>query len=105
MAGGPHLLVGVGTAARVRPRFFLLLGWMLWVFLNSPSGVVGQTKQFNGAHLAVAFVLPFFVVAGVGQQRPLGVPGDGEGGRVTLDLPQLLSWARKDTHTHQSCSP
>lgn len=60
-------------------------------FLNCISGVVGQTKQFNGAHFAVAVVLALFVIAGIGQQRPLGMPGDREGWRVTLNLPQLLS--------------
>ena len=55
------------------------------------SRVVGQAEQFDGAGLSVAVVFSLLVVAGVGEQRPLGVPRHGEGGGVTLHLPQLLS--------------
>lgn len=68
------------------------------VLVRSASGVVGKAEQFDGARLPVVVVLALLVVAGVGQQRPLGVPGDGEGRRVALHLPQLLSWETDESH-------
>lgn len=56
------------------------------------SGVVGEAKQFDGARLPVVVVLALLVIAGVGQQGPLWVPGDCEGWRVTLNFPKLLSY-------------
>lgn len=79
-----HLLAVIGYCNTREPMFVCF-------FLNCLSGVIGQTKQFNSAHFTVAFILSLFVVTGVGQQRPLGMPGNREGRRVTLDLPQLLS--------------
>lgn len=58
--------------------------------LLPPSGVVGEAEQLDRSRLAVVVVLALLVVAGVGQQGSLGVPGDGEGGGVALHLPQLL---------------
>lgn len=57
---------------------------------NLASGVVGEAEELHSAGLPVVVVLALLVIAGVGQQRALGVPRHGEGGRVALHLPQLL---------------
>lgn len=59
------------------------------------SGVVGEAKQFDSARLPVVVVLALLVIAGVGQQGPLWVPGDCEGWRVTLNFPKLLSYNKR----------
>ena len=60
--------------------------------IRSVSGVIGEAEQFDGTRLPVVVVFSLLVVAGVGQQRALRVPGNSESRRVTLNLPQLLSY-------------
>lgn len=91
-AGGKQLLQCLGGHS---PSSSPSSGLMF--FFHSVSGVIGQAEQFDGPRLAVVVVLALLVIAGVRQQRPLWVPGDGEGRRVALNLPELLSC----THKHQ----
>lgn len=78
-------------------------------FLRDPcgSGVVGEAEEFDGARLSVVVVLPLLVITGVGQQRPLWVPGHSKGRRVALNLPQLLSYKTNhnvsNSQTQGSC--
>lgn len=55
------------------------------------SGVVGKAKQFNCPCLSVVVIFALLVVAGVGQQGSLWVPGDCERWGIALNLPQLLT--------------
>ncbi len=68
--------------------------WRFW-----SSGVIGKSKQLDGACLSVAVVFALFIVAGVRQQRSLRVPRYSEGWRLALNLPELLTYSNNTQQT------
>lgn len=63
------------------------------------SGVIGKSKELDGACLSVAVVFALFIVAGVRQQRSLRMPRYSEGWRLALNLPELLTYSNNTQHT------